>query len=79
MAKHKVPPADDLFVIFRISNDLEYGERYYNICTSSKSFWYLNKYHVHRDYVIRVLDYIERTIRKKNAQAAFIPEPGLSL
>lgn len=77
MAKNKVPATDDLFVIFRISNDLEYGERYYNIRTSSKNFWYLNKHHVHRDYVILNMAYISRTVQKKKAQVMFIAENDL--
>ena len=78
MAKNKTPATDDLFVIFRISNDLEYGERYYNIRTSSKNFWYLNKYHVHRDYVILIMSYISKTVRKKKAQVMFIPDDNLN-
>lgn len=78
MAKNKVPAANDLFVIFRISNDLEYGERYYNICTSSKSFWYLNKHHVPHGSIILIMSYITRTVRKKKAQAMFIADDDVS-
>lgn len=78
MAKDRVPAADDLFVIFRISNDLEYGERYYNIRTSSKNFWYLNKYHVPHVSIILNMSYISRTVRKKKAQVMFITDDKLS-
>lgn len=78
MAKDKVPSMDDLFVIFRISNDLDYGEHYYNIRTGSKNFWYLNKYHVYRDSMILIMSYISKTVRKKKAQAMFITDDNLS-
>lgn len=78
MAKDRVPATDDLFVIFRISNDLEYGERFYNIRTSSKNFWYLNKYHVPHGSIILMMSYISRTVRKKKAQAMFITDDNVS-
>lgn len=78
MAKNKVSAADDLFVIFRISNDLEYGERYYNIRTDSKNFSYLNRYHIPHGSIILIMSYISRTVQKK-AQVMFITDDDLKV
>lgn len=68
----------DQTITFRIAKDLSYGERYYKICTNARSFWYLNKKHIHRDYVVKTLYEISKKISKKNATAIFIVDGDLA-